>query len=552
MEFQVVQVSSLEKLRGDSISQMNEVHEKTVLAGERLSYQVGVRSDRRMEAEVSVESELSDYVKLFFVKNAVMDLTTTERDMEGEDYITFEPGLMPDILVPAKEQNSQLTIFNEISTIWVRVDIPENITPGEYEIKIKVAFKNVWTPECPMSWAGQVMRVHVIPAVLPKQKLIYTRWFYADCIAVQHQVEVYSEKHWELIDQYIAAAVDGGMNMILVPVHTPPLDTAEGTVRPCVQLVDIKKDGSKYEFSFEKFRRFVGICKKNGIEYFEIAHMFSQWGAKYAANIMVEENGKKEYLFGWHVAANSAEYIEFLKQYIGAISQELANEGISEKTYFHISDEPTLDAIETYKTASDIIRPLIGESKTFDALSKYDFYEKGLVACPVTSVSHIREFLEHKVENQWCYYCCADERVVTNSFLAMPSHRTRVLGFLLYKYDIKGFLHWGYNFYNGRLSRYPVNPYLTTSGDGAFPSGDPFIVYPGKDTVYTSIRGEVFYDAIQDMDICIALEHHIGREAVVSMIDSAAGKELKFDDYPKNKKFLEELRDLMVKKLKES
>ena len=187
----------------------------------------------------------------------------------------------------------------------------------------------------------------------------------------------------------------------------------------------------------------------------------------------------------------------------------------SEKTYFHISDEPTLDAIETYKTASDIIRPLIGESKTFDALSKYDFYEKGLVACPVTSVSHIREFLEHKVENQWCYYCCADERVVTNSFLAMPSHRTRVLGFLLYKYDIKGFLHWGYNFYNGRLSRYPVNPYLTTSGDGAFPSGDPFIVYPGKDTVYTSIRGEVFYDAIQDMDICIALEHHIGREAVV-------------------------------------
>ena len=296
MEFQVVQVSSLEKLRGDSISQMNEVHEKTVLAGERLSYQVGVRSDRRMEAEVSVESELSDYVKLFFVKNAVMDLTTTERDMEGEDYITFEPGLMPDILVPAKEQNSQLTIFNEISTIWVRVDIPENITPGEYEIKIKVAFKNVWTPECPMSWAGQVMRVHVIPAVLPKQKLIYTRWFYADCIAVQHQVEVYSEKHWELIDQYIAAAVDGGMNMILVPVHTPPLDTAEGTVRPCVQLVDIKKDGSKYEFSFEKFRRFVGICKKNGIEYFEIAHMFSQWGAKYAANIMVEENGKKEWV----------------------------------------------------------------------------------------------------------------------------------------------------------------------------------------------------------------------------------------------------------------
>ena len=126
--------------------------------------------------------------------------------------------------------------------------------------------------------------------------------------------------------------------------------------------------------------------------------------------------------------------------------------------------------------------------------------------------------------------------------MAMPSRRVRILGFLLYKFDIKGFLHWGFNFYHSQLSRYPINPYLTTSADHAFPSGDGFIVYPGKDAVYPSIRGEIMYEAIQDLRICEALEAKIGRAAVTALIDEKAGAPLTFEQYPKTDAFLEELR----------
>lgn len=427
------------------------------------------------------------------------------------------------------------------------MDVPKNTAPGNYPIKIKLTVNLNGGEVAAVFYKN--MTVEVLSAVMPKQKLIYTRWFYADCIAVAHGVEIYSEEHWELIEKYIAAAADVGINMILVPVHTPPLDTEIGTKRPCVQLVDIERIGDKYTFSFDKFKRFVDICKRNGIQYFEIAHMFSQWGAKSAPNIMVTENGEKTYLFGWHVAADSEEYVSFLKQYIAAISEELIREGISESTYFHISDEPVLDNIDTYKTASEIIRPLIGSSKTFDAVSNYAFYENGLVECPVTSIEHIHEFLEHNILNQWVYYCCGPQKVFSNSFMAMPSYRTRILGFLLYKYDIKGFLHWGFNFYHSARSVYPIDPYFTTSSDGAHPSGDPFIVYPANGNVYPSIRGEVTYDAIQDMNICIALENLVGREAVVNMIDKAAGGDLRFDDYPRNNAFLENLRAQMVEQI---
>ena len=282
------------------------------------------------------------------------------------------------------------------------------------------------------------------------------------------------------------------------------------------------------------------------IRYFEIAHLFSQWGAAYAPNILVTENGKAEYMFGWHVKADDPEYIAFLKQYIAAIVKALEAEGISENTYFHISDEPKLENMEKYKAAADIIRPLIGKSRTCDALSDYAFYEKGLVECPITAIQHIKPFLEHPAANQWLYYCCLPQDTYPNGFMAMPSYRARVLGFLMYKYGIKGFLHWGFNFYNGCRSMYTVDPYITTSCDGAFPSGDAFIVYPGKNGVYGSIRGEMTYEAIQDMNICFALEKVIGRDAVVKMIDDAAGGALLFDRFPRSYEYLENLRRQML------
>ncbi len=554
MNFEIVQVSSLEKVRAQDSLKRDEMYKKTVLAGERLSYQICMKADGPVDLAVSVESELPGAVRLYLVRDAYMDMPVTEGNMEGEDYITLEPGFMPDILVPLEEQGNRMMVSRKTTTVWVKVDVPKDTPAGDYRVKVRMVPAGLQEALPPSAEEAsfmvcQVMDIHVIPVSLPEQRLIYTRWFYADCIAVQHDVEIYSEKHWELIDKYIAAAADVGVNMILVPIHTPPLDTAIGITRPCVQLVDIEKKGDRYEFSFGKFKRFIDICKKNGIRYFEMAHMFSQWGAKCAPNISVTENGKKDYLFGWHVAADSKEYVNFLGQYIAAISRELEAEGISEQTYFHISDEPSLQAMETYRTASHIMRPLIGDSKAFDALSNYDFYEKGLIECPVTSVEHIHDFLEHEVENQWAYYCCGPVRVFPNSFLAMPSHRIRILGFLLYRYNIKGFLHWGLNFYNSCVSKYPINPYITTSADGVFSSGDPFILYPSRDGAYSSIRGEVTYEAVQDMDICCALERHIGREAVVVMIDSAAGRTLRFDDYPKNKEFLEGLRAAMVEKL---
>ena len=545
MPLYLKQVSPLEKVcLYDNTDCLKSKNSYTALAGQRVSYQIVIKNQdiREKIREVWIESPLKENIRLYAVKEVIVDKPSREPVVD-EDYLLTSPGMLPDVLVPLEHQGSLVAFNGANVTIWVKLDIPTSLAPGKYPIEffVKTGFDGE-SSEC----ESISMQIEVLSAKIPDQKLKYTRWFYADCIADAHSAEIFSERHWMLIEKYIAAATDVGINMILVPIHTPPLDTEVGTRRPCVQLVDIEKRGEDYFFDFGKFRRFIEICKRNGVKYYEMAHLFSQWGSKCAPNILVTENGKSDYKFGWHVAADSEEYTSFLKQYIAAISEELEREGIAEQTYFHVSDEPKPDNLDRYEIARNIIKPLIGNSKTLDALSHCEFYEKGLVECPVTSVRNAHEFISRNVEELWVYYCCGPERVFPNSFIAMPSARVRALGFLLYKYDIKGFLHWGFNFYNSQVSMYKINPYLTTSSDGAFPSGDAFIVYPGRESAYPSIRGEITFEAMQDVRICQALEALIGKQKVVEMIDGAAGRNIRFDDYPANNDFFENLREEML------
>lgn len=543
MPITIKQISALNKVKLYEKLNFDQKNSFSALQGQRVSYQVAIDTNdiREKTSKIWVESSIKDYVRLYRVKDVIVD-KPSRGFVSDENYLLTEPGILPDALIPLEYQGNLAAISGGNVVIWVKVDIPFDLAPGKYNVRLCI--EAGYEGNADIEYCD--MEINVINAKMPEQKLVYTRWIYLDCIADAHDAEIFSERHWKLIEEYIAAATDVGINMLLVPVHTPPLDTEVGTFRPCVQLVDIEKKGDEYIFCFDKFRRYIDICKRHGVKYYEIAHLFSQWGSKFAPNIMVTENGKTDYMFGWHVAADSDEYRAFLPQYIAAISAELEREGIADNAYFHVSDEPNPDNLDKYEVAKNILKPLIGNAKTFDALSHYEFCEKGLVETPVTSVRRIHEFLEHKIEDQWVYYCCGPETVFTNSFIAMPSRRTQILGFQIYKYDIKGFLHWGFNFYNSQVSRYKINPYLTTSADGAFPSGDGFIVYPGKETAYPSIRGEITFEAVQDIGICLALEALVGRDAVVAMIDEAAGTPLRFDTYPDSDDFLLDLRAKMI------
>lgn len=324
MDFKTVQVSSLQRVFLDGRCDLTEHNCDSVLKGERYSYQIAYKSSEKFFAEIVIDSPLSQFITVRSVGNVPSELPVYESDCEFCE--RNEPGLFPDVLFPI-ENNRVLIKRQNYYALWITVDLPKDTDAGDYEIKIKLKKDGETISE-------NIFGLHVINAVLPEQKLIYTQWFHSDSIANYYMIPVFCEKFWALVESFIKAAVHTGVNMLLTPVFTPPLDTEIGGERLTVQLVDVKLENGKYSFGFDRFIRWVRLAQKCGIKYFEISHLFSQWGAKYTPKIVAEVNGSQKRIFGWETSSDSIEYAEFLSAFIPQLIKVIRSLGIEKSTFF--------------------------------------------------------------------------------------------------------------------------------------------------------------------------------------------------------------------------
>lgn len=541
MELQVKQISSLSKVYLDGKGEFFEIKKAKVLKGERFSYQIAYKSDERFTSTVKIESELEKYITVRAVGNVPSELPCyPDKTLYAE---RTEPGLFPDVLFPVKE--SHFIKPSNWFGLWITVELPKEVEAGKYDIKVKL-YKD------DEELSSNKLTLTVINAVLPEQTLINTEWFHADCIADYFNVPVFSEEHWTYIESFMEAFIKCGNNMILTPVFTPPLDTDIGGERTTVQLVDVKKENGAYSFNFDKFRRWVDLARKVGIKYFEISHLFSQWGAFAAPKVMAEVDGEYKRIFGWETEAAGEEYSAFLHAFLPELINVIEELGIKDVTVFHVSDEPSEEQIESYTKAKNVIEDILKDFTIIDALSDYEFFEKGFIKQPIPATSSIEEFIEKGFENRWTYYCCGQGEDLSNRFFGMPLSATRILGTQLYIHEIKGFLQWGFNFYNSAKSLRHLSPYEVTDADCAFPSGDSFLVYPYDNGAIMSVRGEVIFESLQDMRAMQLLESLVGREKIIKKLDKKFG-DIKFRFYPRGTEatlaIRETINDMIVKNI---
>ena len=531
MDFKTGQVSSLQRVFLDGRCDLTEHNCDSVLKGERYSYQIVYKSSEKFFAEIVIDSPLSQFITVRSVGNVPSELPVYESDCEFCE--RNEPGLFPDVLFPI-ENNRVLIKRQNYYALWITIDLPKDTDAGDYEIKIKLKKDGETISE-------NIFGLHVINAVLPEQKLIYTQWFHSDSIANYYKIPVFCEKFWALVESFIKAAVHTGVNMLLTPVFTPPRDTEIGGERLTVQLVDVKLENGKYSFGFDRFIRWVRLAQKCGIKYFEISHLFSQWGAKYTPKIVAEVNGSQKRIFGWETSADSIEYAEFLSAFIPQLIKVIRSLGIEKSTFFHISDEPNEDQIESYSRSKSTVAPLLKDFPIIDALSDYSFYESGIINNPIPCTNDIESFIEKGFPHPWTYYCCGQGGKLSNRFFGMPLSTTRIIGFQLFKYGIEGFLQWGFNSYNSQYSLRSIDPFAVTDADSAFPSGDSFTVYPGKSGAIESVRSEVFFQALQDMRALTLLCDKIGKKGTIASVEADFGI-ITFFDYPRGTEKMLNLR----------
>ncbi len=455
--------------------------------GGRLSFQAAVCTEAQVTVAAAAESVLPVQVRrVGYVPMPHLNTGVPVDEIEGFEFL---PGWAPDPLFP---ESSIVAGPYETNAFWFTVRVPKDIDPGVYLVTVTLTGGEETTT------LTATVQVHA--AVLPaREHFPVVQWFYGDALLDWYKFQPFDEGFWPILDAYFADVAEHGQDTVYVPAFTPPLD---GVKRP-TQLIHVTRDGDTYHFDWTLVRRWITAARAAGITRFEWTHFFTQWGVKYA--IRVYEGHDGPLLWEPETGATSDTYRNFLAQYIPELHQFLLDEGLLERSFFHVSDEPGHAHLDNYRAARELLRELAPWMRIMDALSEIDFAREGLTDIPIPIIETAPQFIAEGFP-AWTYFCCGPRGRFLNRFIDTPLAKIAMSGWLFYRNRAQGFLHWGYNYWFKSQTQQLIDPFTVSDGLlwPGWSYGDTFMVYPGPDGPIDSLRWEVFADSLQDYTLLAA------------------------------------------------
>jgi hypothetical protein len=460
---------------------------------------------------------------------------TPKDELEG---LGFIPGLCPD---PLYNETSCHVGPEGNGVFWISCKIPQDTVPGKYALSVCLTLENEYSYvnfTRPPSWTVKLpVTVDVRPLVIRRRTdFPATNWISADSIWEYYRIEPCSDRFWTLADSYIANVIEHNMDVIYTPLFNIRHEILE---RPA-QLLKVKKTAEdRYEFDFSDVQKWVRIALKHGANHIEWPHFFTPapTSGKYPQRIYERTEQKiGQLLWPTETLATSDTYRKFLQQFIPAFRQFLLSENILEMSLFHCADEPDGETqIADYRQARALLKEVAPWMKVIDAMSDPHFAVERLSDMPVPSIETARQFALANCP-AWVYFCCGPRDRYLQRLLDTPLAKIRMAGWLFYKLQAKGFLHWGYNYWFVLCTGTPVNPFIDSSAAHwpGMPTGDAFVVYPGADGPIDSIRWEVFSESLQDY----ALLQSVGIKADDDMLADIKD----YNDFPKTETWWRNIR----------
>ncbi len=495
---------------------------------ERLSFQVAFRMENETPQEVGVSvSAPSGWtirtrrVGYVPVRHHNTPVEAHPRDIEGLGHI---PGYVPD---PLFDEDTVLLPACETHAFWVTVDPARGASPGGHRIKVSLH------PERGPRQAHTVTaKLHDV-ALKRRRQFPVTHWFYVDSLTDWYGTDMFDRRFWRIVPQYMRNLAEHNLDTIYVPVFTPPLD---GVKRPS-QLLRVSRTGRDgYRFDWRDVKRYVDTARASGIRHFEWCHPITQWGAGHAIRVYEGQGRDEELLWRPSTGATSSTYRIFLSQYLPALNRFLTRERILKASFFHVSDEPhgSKDLVN-YRKARGMLRELAPWMKVMDALTDITYAREGLTDMPIPSIRTALDFVQEGIPS-WCYYCCGPRGEFLNRLMDTPLPKIAMHGFLFYRWPLRGFLHWGYNYWYRSQTRELIDPFSVQDGHRwpGWAYGDTFQVYPGPEGPIDSIRWEVFGESLQDY----ALLQTLGVDRSSRILHALKG----FDSFPKTEKWRRDVR----------
>ncbi len=364
------------------------------------------------------------------------------------------------------------------AAVYVSVSVESDCAPGVYSGNIAVSGGKFT--------ANIAVEISVANADLPQETLNFTNWYSVDKICDAHDVELYSDEYWAILEKY---------GKLMRRMHQNVFQ-----VQGDALLAGSVDDSGRYVFDFSNCEKLIRLFFNLGFKKIEGSIIFNRdnWDA---ADFKIDTPKGR-------VPALSNEGYEYASAFFTAWREFLQKNGWYDKVVQHVGDEPHERAAADYRILSGIVRKFMPGVPLLDAIEthelqgsldiwvpKNDYYSRNMAAL---------ERLRSLGDERWFYTCCIPGGHYCNRLLDMPLIRTRMLFWGSYRYRLTGFLHWGLNYWND-----PKRPFEITcplnSPTNRLPAGDTHILYPlGKD-ILGSMRTELSRGGTEDYELLKAL-----------------------------------------------
>ena len=481
-------VDPLIKIFPETIIPIEDFHEVDVAKGEVASAQLLLRSEKTQnQVKVSVNIQGLPGAVVSFGPVGYVRAERPYRD-HALDRIASVSGFYPD---PIKDNQPVNLPAGQAETFFITVSIPREAKAGTYPVKVSV--------QAGRQTLQKSFQIRVHNVVLEDQKLWITNWFnvsprHLAMMNNGNKVEQYGDVYWKLIKILAEKLASYGQNVSRIS----PLD-----------LATYEKKGDVYKIDFSRFDKTVEIFKDAGalkrIEGGHIGQRIGGWLSLFVVRVPEPAGDSTVFL---QLPIDDPKAKAFYRQFLPALMTHLQEKGWLADYYQHIADEPIAENKQSYIDIANYVKSVVPTIKILEACHTKDLAETIDLWVPqMDFMNRDFDFYQDRKkagDEVWFYTCLNPKGNYANRFIDLPLIKTRLLHWVNYKYNIEGYLHWGFNWWNDE-------PWVETtdaheSGGNFLPTGDAWIVYPGYQKLNSSIRLEAMRDGINDYTLLTMLE----------------------------------------------
>lgn len=387
---------------------------------------------------------------------------------------------------------------NTVQPIWLSVQVPGDIPAGKYSGTITINASKKFDLKISLN----VQNHHLPP---PDQwKFDLDLWQSADAVAKVHNVNLWSDEHFNLMRPYFTMLAKAGQKSITAMIISQPWgDTHTYYKDPTLIGWTKKRDGS-WAFDYTVFDRYISLLMSCGINKHINCYSMVTWDLSF---IYYDEALGKE--TSVKVKPGSPEYTGHWAPMLKDFTRHLKEKGWFSMTAIAM-DERDMESMKAVIALLKQIDPgwktaLAGNYHPEIAKDIYDY-------CIIVKQKFDPDVLKERkaLGEPTTYYTACGERY-PNGFTFSPPAENTWISWYAASAGFTGYLRWAYN-------NWTEAPLYDTRFR-TWPAGDCYQIYPGP---RTSIRFEKLIEGIQDFEkIRILREQFVkeGKDGAIKELD---------------------------------